>query len=116
MIPVQGFDGVRVAVLGLGRSGLTAARALRAGGAEVVGWDDGESGRQKAAAEASRDAYQDALGKAGVAKTITTEIAEAPEFYYAEDYHQQYLAKNPGGYCGLQGTGVACPVGTGVAA
>ena len=47
---------------------------------------------------------------------ITTEIAKAPAFYYAEDYHQQYLAKNPGGYCGLGGTGVACPIGTGVTA
>ena len=71
---------------------------------------------QEAAAERSRDAYQAALKDAGVRKTITTEIAEAPQFYYAEDYHQQYLAKNPGGYCGLQGTGVSCPVGTGVAA
>ena len=71
---------------------------------------------QKKAAEASRAAYQDALAKAGVRKTITTEIVEAPAFYYAEDYHQQYLAKNPGGYCGLKGTGVSCPVGTGVAA
>ena len=71
---------------------------------------------QKAAAEASRDAYQTALKKAGVSKAITTEIAEAPDYYYAEDYHQQYLAKNPGGYCGLQGTGVSCPVGTGVSA
>ena len=65
---------------------------------------------QRRAAEASRDAYQQALAGAGRAK-ITTEIAEAPQFYYAEDYHQQYLAKNPGGYCGLGGTGVACPTG-----
>jgi len=65
---------------------------------------------QRRAAEASRDAYQRALAGAGRAK-ITTEIAEAPQFYYAEDYHQQYLAKNPGGYCGLGGTGVACPTG-----
>ena len=71
---------------------------------------------QKEAAEASRDAYQAALKGAGVSKKITTEIAEAPEYYFAEDYHQQYLAKNPGGYCGLQGTGVSCPVGTGVEA
>jgi peptide-methionine (S)-S-oxide reductase len=47
---------------------------------------------------------------------ITTEILDAPAFYYAEDYHQQYLAKNPGGYCGLGGTGVSCPIGLGVAA
>lgn len=65
---------------------------------------------QKQQAEASRDAYQQALGKAGY-PNITTEIIDAPEFYYAEGYHQQYLAKNPGGYCGLGGTSVACPVG-----
>ncbi len=65
---------------------------------------------QKAAAEASRAAYQRELDKAGHGR-ITTEIADEPPFYYAEDYHQQYLAKNPGGYCGLGGTGVSCPVG-----
>lgn len=70
---------------------------------------------QLKAAEASREAYQAALTKAGAGK-ITTEIAPAPEFYYAEDYHQQYLAKNPGGYCGIGGTGVSCPIGVGVAA
>jgi len=63
---------------------------------------------QHAAAVASRDAYQQWLTAAGHGR-ITTEIAEAPPFYYAEDYHQQYLAKNPGGYCGLGGTGVRCP-------
>ena len=63
---------------------------------------------QRAAAEASRDAYQRAL-TAARRGDITTEIADAPEFYYAEACHQQYLAKNPGGYCGLGGTGVACP-------
>jgi peptide-methionine (S)-S-oxide reductase len=63
---------------------------------------------QLAAAEASRDAYQRVL-REGRAGEITTEIREAPEFYYAEEYHQQYLSKNPAGYCGLQGTGVACP-------
>lgn len=63
---------------------------------------------QRTAAQASRDAYQKALSQAGRG-AVTTEILEAPEFYYAEDYHQQYLAKNPGGYCGLGGTGVACP-------
>ena len=68
---------------------------------------------QRRAAEASRDAYQKALTAAGHG-AITTEILDAPEFYYAEDYHQQYLAKNPGGYCGLGGTGVSCPVGLGV--
>ncbi len=65
---------------------------------------------QRKAAEASRDAYQQAITAAGHGK-ITTEILDAPEFYYAEDYHQQYLAKNPDGYCGLGGTGVACPIG-----
>jgi peptide-methionine (S)-S-oxide reductase len=65
---------------------------------------------QSAAAKASRDAYQERLTEQGHGE-ITTEILEAPEFYYAEDYHQQYLAKNPAGYCGLGGTGVACPAG-----
>jgi peptide-methionine (S)-S-oxide reductase len=62
---------------------------------------------QKEAALASRDAYQQSL-TAERYGAITTEIEDAPEFYYAEEYHQQYLAKNPGGYCGLRGTGVAC--------
>ena len=70
----------------------------------------GDSPEQRQLAEVSRDAFQRALAKAGYGR-ITTEIAEAPEFYYAEDYHQQYLAKNPAGYCGLGGTGVACPTG-----
>lgn len=65
---------------------------------------------QRRAAEASRDAYQRALTAAGHGR-ITTEIRPAPAFYYAEAYHQQYLAKNPQGYCGLGGTGVSCPVG-----
>ena len=65
---------------------------------------------QRAAAEASRAMYQDELSRAGYGE-ITTEIAAAGPFYYAEDYHQQYLAKNPNGYCGLGGTGVSCPVG-----
>lgn len=69
---------------------------------------------QHAAALASRDAYQHALTTAG-RSAITTEIADAQEFYFAEDYHQQYLAKKPGGYCGIGGTGVTCPTGTGVA-
>jgi peptide-methionine (S)-S-oxide reductase len=68
------------------------------------------SDSQKQLAKASLNAYQSALTKAGYG-TITTEILDAPEFYYAEEYHQQYLAKNPGGYCGLGGTNVACPVG-----
>jgi peptide-methionine (S)-S-oxide reductase len=70
---------------------------------------------QKRAAEASRDLFQKQLSGAGYG-AITTEIVAAPEFYYAEDYHQQYLAKNPDGYCGLGGTGVSCPVGVGVSA
>jgi peptide-methionine (S)-S-oxide reductase len=65
---------------------------------------------QKRAAEASRAAYQKVLSEAGHGK-ITTEVVDAPEFYYAEEYHQQYLAKNPEGYCGIGGTGVSCPVG-----
>ena len=70
---------------------------------------------QQRQAIASRDAYQASLKAAGRGG-ITTEIAPAGPFYFAETYHQQYLAKNPRGYCGLQGTGVSCPVGTGVAA
>jgi peptide-methionine (S)-S-oxide reductase len=65
---------------------------------------------QKTAAEASRAAYQDRLTASGYGR-ITTEILEAPPFYYAEEYHQQYLAKNPNGYCGIGGTGVSCPTG-----
>ena len=65
---------------------------------------------QREAAERSRQTYQQQLSGAGYG-TITTEILAAPEFYYAEDYHQQYLSKNPAGYCGLGGTGVSCPVG-----
>jgi peptide-methionine (S)-S-oxide reductase len=71
------------------------------------------SDAQAAAAQASRDAYQAALTRAGLG-VITTEIRPAPEFFYAEEYHQQYLAKNPEGYCGLGGTGVACQTGAGV--
>ncbi|MEM8963298.1 MAG: peptide-methionine (S)-S-oxide reductase MsrA [Acidobacteriota bacterium] len=71
------------------------------------------SDEQRAAAQASLEAYQAELSDAGHG-AITTEILDAPTFYYAEDYHQQYLAKNPGGYCGLGGTGVSCPVGVGV--
>ncbi len=67
---------------------------------------------QRRAAERSRDAFQAQLNAAKYGP-ITTEIVPAPEFYYAEDYHQQYLAKNPDGYCGLGGTGVTCPVGIG---
>jgi peptide-methionine (S)-S-oxide reductase len=65
---------------------------------------------QKELAGTSKAAYQEELAQSGYGE-ITTEIIEAPEFYYAEDYHQQYLAKNPNGYCGLGGTGVSCPIG-----
>ncbi|MEB3356315.1 MAG: peptide-methionine (S)-S-oxide reductase MsrA [Synechococcales bacterium] len=71
------------------------------------------SDAQKQLAKSSKEQYQQVLNQAGYGQ-ITTEIVDAPEFYYAEDYHQQYLAKNPGGYCGLGGTGVSCPVGIGV--
>ena len=70
---------------------------------------------QAKAAEASKAVFQKELARHGMA-AITTEILDAPPFFYAEDYHQQYLAKNPGGYCGLGGTGVSCPIGLGVAA
>lgn len=70
---------------------------------------------QRKAAEESKAMYEKALGAKRYG-AITTEIVDAPEFYFAEDYHQQYLAKNPSGYCGLGGTGVSCPIGTGVAA
>ena len=69
---------------------------------------------QRRAAEESRAVFQKSLDKAGYGQ-ITTEILEAPPFYYAEDYHQQYLAKNPNGYCGLGGTGVSCPIGVAAA-
>ena len=69
---------------------------------------------QRRAAEASREEYGQRLRERGYG-AVTTEIREAPEFFYAEGYHQQYLAKNPGGYCGLGGTGVSCPVGVGAA-
>jgi peptide-methionine (S)-S-oxide reductase len=67
---------------------------------------------QRQAAEASKAMYEKAIKRKGYG-VITTEIVDAPEFYFAEDYHQQYLAKNPFGYCGLGGTGVSCPIGTG---
>jgi peptide-methionine (S)-S-oxide reductase len=70
---------------------------------------------QRREAQASKAAYEAALTARGLCP-ITTEILPAPEFYFAEDYHQQYLAKNPHGYCGLGGTGVSCPIGTGVEA
>jgi peptide-methionine (S)-S-oxide reductase len=65
---------------------------------------------QRAAADASRADYQKALAAAGHNGDISTQVAAAPEFYYAEDYHQQYLHKNPDGYCGIGGTGIACPI------
>ena len=70
---------------------------------------------QAEAAQASKAAFGRALAAQGF-RPITTEIAPSRAFYFAEDYHQQYLAKNPAGYCGLGGTGVSCPIGTGVAA
>ena len=70
---------------------------------------------QRAAAESSAAAYGEKLQAAGY-PAITTEILDVPEFYFAEDYHQQYLAKNPDGYCGIGGTGVSCPVGLATAA
>jgi peptide-methionine (S)-S-oxide reductase len=73
------------------------------------------SDEQRRAAEAAKAAYEQALKARGLGP-ITTEIKDAPEFYFAEDYHQQYLAKNPHGYCGLGGTGVTCQIGTGVEA
>jgi peptide-methionine (S)-S-oxide reductase len=76
----------------------------------VIYWTTEE---QRRAAEAGRAAYQEQLDRSGFGE-ITTEIAEAGTFFSAEDYHQQYLAKNPNGYCGLAGTGVACPIGLGV--
>lgn len=70
------------------------------------------SDEQKLAAESSLKAYQTALDVAGVKTKISTEILDAPKFFYAEEYHQQYLAKNPQGYCGIGGTGVSCPIET----
>jgi peptide-methionine (S)-S-oxide reductase len=70
---------------------------------------------QRAAAEASQKTYEQALAKEGYGP-VTTEIGDAGPFYFAEDYHQQYLAKNPGGYCGVGGTGVSCPIGVGIKA
>ena len=87
------------------RQGNDAGTQYRSG---IYTFDDA----QRATAEASRAAYAAQLAQAGYG-AITTEIVPAPAFYYAEDYHQQYLGKNPGGYCGLGGTGVACPIGVG---
>ena len=87
------------------RQGNDAGTQYRSG---IYTFDDAQAN----AAEAARAAYQQVLAKAGFG-AITTEIKPAPELYYAEDYHQQYLGKNPQGYCGLGGTGVACPIGIG---
>ena len=70
---------------------------------------------QKAVADATKQMFADRLAIAGFG-IVTTEVVSAPEFYFAEDYHQQYLAKNPSGYCGIGGTGVTCPIGTGISA
>jgi peptide-methionine (S)-S-oxide reductase len=85
------------------RQGNDAGTQYRSG---IYVFDD----EQRKAAEASRAMFEERLHAAGY-DDITTEILDAPTFYYAEDYHQQYLAKNPGGYCGLGGTGVSCPIG-----
>jgi peptide-methionine (S)-S-oxide reductase len=90
------------------RQGNDAGTQYRSG---IYAFDDA----QLAAAEASKQMYEKQLGAAGYGP-ITTEVLRAPAFYYAEDYHQQYLGKNPGGYCGLGGTGVSCPIGVGAAA
>jgi peptide-methionine (S)-S-oxide reductase len=90
------------------RQGNDAGTQYRSG---IYYFDD----EQRRLAEASRSAFQEQLTKAGYGP-ITTEVLPAPVFYYAEDYHQQYLAKNPDGYCGLGGTGVSCPVGVGATA
>ena len=71
---------------------------------------------QQLAALDSKAAYQQALENSGMPNRITTEVLEVPEFYFAEEYHQQYLAKNPQGYCGIGGVGVSCPIGTGISA
>jgi peptide-methionine (S)-S-oxide reductase len=78
----------------------------------AIYWD---TDAHRALAEASRETYNERLREKGYPE-ITTEIAKAGPFYYAEDYHQQYLDKNPMGYCGLGGTGVSCPIGTGIPA
>jgi peptide-methionine (S)-S-oxide reductase len=74
-----------------------------------------QNGDELAIAKAVLDDYSAALARSGFGP-ITTEVKLASEFYYAEDYHQQYLAKNPGGYCGIGGTGVSCPIGAGISA
>ena len=104
------MDRLRVGVIGVGYLGRFHALIYsRLPGVELVGVADTRAEiAQQVAAEASQGAYQTALAAADLG-TITTEILDAPPFYYAEGYHQQYLAKNPGGYCGHGGTGVRCP-------
>jgi peptide-methionine (S)-S-oxide reductase len=110
------FDPARVSferLLGLFWEGHDPTQGMRQGNDVGTQYRSGiytYDAAQRDAALASRRAYQEALAAAGHG-AITTEILDAPEYYYAEDYHQQYLAKNPNGYCGLGGTGVACPVG-----
>jgi peptide-methionine (S)-S-oxide reductase len=110
------FDAARVSyaqLLGLFWEGHDPTQGMRQGNDVGTQYRSGNyvhDAAQRGAAESSRLAYQEVLTGAGY-DPITTEILDAPEFYYAEDYHQQYLAKNPGGYCGLGGTGVSCPVG-----
>jgi peptide-methionine (S)-S-oxide reductase len=110
------FDPARVSfekLLGLFWEGHDPTQGMRQGNDVGTQYRSGiyaHDAAQRDAAIASRRAYQEALAAAGHG-VITTEILDAPEFYYAEDYHQQYLAKNPNGYCGLGGTGVSCPVG-----
>ena len=113
------LDALRAHIQGLTQARLShlhSAQAEAMAAAEAV-WQSQTAllAEQRRAAEASREAYARALASAGHGP-VTTEIGDMPPFYFAEDYHQQYLAKNPGGYCGLGGTGVSCPVGLGTIA
>ena len=109
---LEGGDGIALVGAGAAEAARPDVRAV-GGELEQEGVLAALGREQRRAAEASRDAYARALRARGFGP-ITTEIREAPPFYYAEEYHQQYLAKNPDGYCGLGGTGVSCPIGTGV--
>ncbi len=120
-VVLVGFEPAAIsldAVLGVFWEGHDPTQGMRQGNdmgtqyRSAIYWADE---RQRDAAVASRDRYQAALTARGYGQ-ITTEIAQAGPFYPAEEYHQQYLAKNPGGYCGLGGTGVSCPIGVGVSA
>ncbi len=120
-VVLVGFEPAEIsldAVLGVFWEGHDPTQGMRQGNdmgtqyRSAIYWADE---RQRDAAVASRDRYQAALTARGYGQ-ITTEIAQAGPFYPAEEYHQQYLAKNPGGYCGLGGTGVSCPIGVGVSA